>query len=75
MSQFKWNEVPSDDKGFVDYYLIPSMDVRLMIARAEKIKLEHELKARQQWQLLLPNQRRKENITYRLALLEREFLI
>ncbi|WP_299734250.1 hypothetical protein [uncultured Endozoicomonas sp.] len=56
MTQFDWKKVPSTADGFVDYPKIPSMQVRLLIAKAEYIKLSEELRAREKWRTSESNQ-------------------
>ena len=48
-SKFDWSKVPTEPSGFVDYSLIKSHQIRLLVMNAEKIKLTEELIARQKW--------------------------
>ena len=74
MGQFNWSEVPKNRQGMVDYRAIASMQVRLMIAKAEHTVLDQELKAREQWTPSSSNEQRLRLIKQRLEWLEQEYL-
>ena len=70
---FDWKIVPKTEQGFVKYDVIRSMQVRIMVAKAERVKLLEELKARQQWQETQENLGRLKNIQVHLKYLDSLF--
>lgn len=62
MTQLDWSQVPKTNKGFVNYRAISSPPVRIIVARAEIIKLKEELNARRQWNDDKGNRNRIRNI-------------
>lgn len=70
---FNWKEVPKADNGFVNYPAIKSRQVRKMVAKAERVKLEEEAKARRKWEPTESNLTRLEKITLHLQRLDRMF--
>ena len=69
--KFDWSQVPTGSDGFVDYSLIKSHQVRLMIMDAEKIKLTEELTARQKWSKTESNRNRIKVIEERMEHLQK----
>ena len=47
--KFRWNQIPKTPLGFVDYRVIPSHPIRVMVGEAELVKLKEEYKAKVQW--------------------------
>lgn len=70
MAQFKWQEIPKNRVGYVDYQSIPSPMVRRLVGEAEKVKLKEEYKARIKWTLTAANVTAIRKIEYQLQSIE-----